>query len=104
MKFSRLYKVKEGKLDTLKDWFAVLGGDRRDEAMATFAYENVAREVFVLFSGHDGGQYVVGLNEVTGELKKGDQTVAINQEHTKILKDCLEPVSEGGEVLLDLCL
>tara|TARA_B100001989_G_C24536339_1_gene464636 strand:- start:1656 stop:1970 length:315 start_codon:yes stop_codon:yes gene_type:complete len=102
MHFSRLLKVKEGKLETLKDWFYVLGGDRKEEAIATFEYENVSREVFALFKGRDGHHYVIGFNEVTGEYRKGDPEVKINQEHTKILKECLEPVSENGSVLLDL--
>jgi hypothetical protein len=102
MRFSKLFKVREGKLDTLKNWFEVLSGDRKDEAVATFEYENVSREVFVLFQEQEGDHYVIGLNEVTGEHKKGDPEVKINQEHTKILKECLEPVSERGEILLDL--
>jgi hypothetical protein len=102
MKFSKLFKVKEGKLDTLREWFEVLSGDRKEETIATFEYENVSREVFVLFQGQEGDHYVIGLNEVTGEHKKGDPEVKIYQEHTKILKECLEPVSERGEILLDL--
>jgi hypothetical protein len=102
MHFSKIFKVKEGKLDTLQQWFEVLSNERREEAIATFTYENVSREVFVLFKGYDGSDYVIGLNEVTGEHKKGDPEVKINQEHTKILKECLEPISENGQVLLDL--
>lgn len=104
MHFSKLFKVKEGKLETLKNWFEVLSGERREEAIETFEYENVSREVFVLFNGNDGQNYVIGLNEVTGEHRKGDPEVKINQEHTKILKECLEPVTENGRVLLDLSI
>ena len=57
MYFSKLLKVKEGKLETLKEWFEVLGGDRRGEAVKTFEYENVSREIFVLFSGNDGNKH-----------------------------------------------
>lgn len=89
-------------MDDIKSWFKVLSGDRKEEAIATFEYENVSREVFVLFSGHNGNSYVVGLNETTGEHRGGDPDVKINQEHTKILKECLEPVSDNGSVLLDL--
>ena len=102
MHFSRIFKVKEGKLEKLRQWFQVLGSERRDEALATFEYENVSREIFVLFKGHDGANYVIGMNEVTGEHRKGDPEVKINQEHTSIKAECLEPVSERGEVLLDL--
>ena len=104
MRFSKIFKVKEGKLGELKQWFEILSGERKEEAIATFEYENVSREVFTLFQGEDGFHYVVGLNEVIGEHKKGDPEVKINQEHTKILKDCLEPISDNGEVLLDLSI
>lgn len=104
MHFSKIFKVKEGKLDTLQQWFGVLSNERREEAIVTFDYENVSREVLVLFKGNDGNDYVIGLNEVTGEQRKGDPKVKINQEHAKILKECLEPISENGKVLLDLSI
>ncbi len=104
MYFSKLFKVKEGKLDTLKQWFEVLSSERREEAVATFAYENVSREVYLLFKGYDGHHYVIGLNEITGEHKKGDPTVKINQEHRTVMEECLERISENGELLLDLSL
>lgn len=104
MHFSKIFRVKEGKLETLKRWFEVLSNERKDEAVATFEYENVSREVFALFKGHDGFDYVIGLNEVTGEHKKGDPSVKINQEHRAVLEDCLERISDNGEVLLDLSL
>jgi hypothetical protein len=104
MKFSKIYKVKEGKLETLKQWFQVLSNERKEEALATFAYENVTREVFVLFKGHDSFHYVIGMNEVNGEIRSGDPEVKINQEHSKIKAECLEVVSENGEVLLDLSI
>ena len=102
MNFSKIFRVKEGKLDLLKQWFVVLSGERKEEAISTFAYENVTREVFVLFKGYDNHHYVIGFNEVNGEHKKGDPEVKINQEHTKIREECLERISENGEILLDL--
>jgi len=104
MHFSKISRVKEGKLDTLKRWFEVLSNERKEEAIATFAYENVVREIFVLFKGRDGEDYVIALNEVNGEHKKGDPEVKINQEHNRIRLECLEPISENGEVLLDLSI
>ena len=104
MHFSKILRVKEGKLNTVRQWFEVLSHERREEAVATFAYENVEREVFVLFKGHEGEHYVIGFNEVSGEHKKGDPGVQINREHNKIRQECLEPISENGEVLLDLCI
>lgn len=82
----------------------VLGGDRREEALATFEYENVRREVFVLFKGYNDENYVIGYNEVNGEPQSGDGAVKINQEHSRVREECLEPISERGEVLLDLKL
>lgn len=55
MHVSKLFRVKEGKLDMLRQWFVVLSHERKEEAVATFAYENVSREVFVLLGlrAHD---------------------------------------------------
>jgi hypothetical protein len=102
MHFSKLFRVKDGKLDILKQWFAVLGNERREEALATFSYENIEREVFVLFKGNDGENNVISFNEANGEHRKGDTEVKINQEHNKIKLECLEPISDNGEILLDL--
>ena len=104
MHFSKIFRVKEGKLDMLKQWFETLGGERREEAIATFAYEHVTREVFVLFKGHDEKFYVIGFNEVNGDYRKGNPEVKINQEHRNVLESCLERISENGEVLLDLSI
>lgn len=104
MQFSRLYKVKEGKINIFKQWLAVLNGERKQEAVATFVHENITREVFVLFNGIDGDAYVAGLNEANGCIEKSDQAVAINQEHSEIKRECLESISEPGEILLDLAI
>jgi hypothetical protein len=105
MHFSRIWKVREGKLETFKDWMNQLGGTRRDEALATFEFEHVTREVFVLFPGKDGTQYVVAMNETTeGDPLPSDKSVAINVEHRAILLECLEPITEKGEILIDLKL
>ena len=102
--FSRLFKVKEGKVETIKNWLTTLNTARKDEAIATFAYEGVTREVFVLFTGVDGQYYIAGFNETTGGTPgPSDKSVPINQEHTSIMKECLEPLSMNrGEVLMDL--
>jgi hypothetical protein len=88
----------------LQSWFSELGGPRRDEALATFAYQNVTREAFALFKGLDGNYYVIGFNDLCGELKSGDPAVQINKEHREILRQCLEPISENGSLLVDLNL
>ncbi len=102
MHFSRLFKIKEGKLEKVKDWFNQLNTQRRDEAIATFEYEQVTREVFVLFQNNTGDSYVIGFNEASGIPGKSDPSVQINKEHTAIKMECLEPISNPGEVLMDL--
>jgi len=104
MHFSKIFKVKEGKLETLKDWFSEISTIRKDEAIATFAFEGVTREVFVLFEGKEGNHYVLGFNEAVGIPGPSDPSVAINQEHTAIKKECLEPISNSGEILMDLSI
>ncbi len=102
MHFSRIFKVKEGKLEKFKDWMHQLSTSRREEAIATFAHERITREVFVLFQGADGSHYVVGLNEASDTPGESDPSAPINQEHTAIKEECLESFSKSGEVLMDL--
>lgn len=102
MQFSKLYKVKEGKIDILKQWFTILSNERKKEAIDTFAHEHITREIFIMFNGNDGHSYVLGCNETDGNMKKGDQTVPINQDHAKVKRECLESISEPGKIVLDL--
>lgn len=102
MYFGRILKVKPEKLDKVKTWFNEMNTTRREEALSTFSFEGITREVFSLFKGIDDQYYVVGLNEASGIPKKGDPSVLINQEHSAIMIECLEPFSEKGEILLDL--
>jgi hypothetical protein len=104
MYFSKIFKVKEGKLDTLKNWMNELSTARRNEAIATFNDEHITREVFALFNGNDGNNYVIALNEANQEPLPSDKTLPINQEHAAIRKECLESFSVQGEVLLDLSI
>ena len=85
-------------------WMKQLSTTRRDEAIATFAHEQITREIFTLFKGIDGNYYVIGLNEADTTPGKSDSSAPINQEHAAIKKECLETVSERGEVLLDLSI
>ena len=75
---------------------------RREEALATFEHEGVKREVFVLFLGSEGSHYVAAFNEGPVSPQPSDPSVAINTEHKRVKEECLEPVSNPGEVLLDL--
>lgn len=92
-----LYKVKEGKLDTLKEWSLDLQ-KRLPEALETMRQENVRREVFRLFK-HQNNWFAVGLQELSGEHKKADMSVELNRKHAEVLKECLEGLV--GEVLYD---
>ena len=100
--FSRIFKIKAGKLDAFKKWMNELSTVRKEEAIATFAYEHVTREIFALFKGTDGTHYAIGMNEASENYRPGDPNVPINQTHDAIKKECLEPITERGEVLLDL--
>ncbi|MBU1293055.1 hypothetical protein KJ819_03265 [Patescibacteria group bacterium] len=102
MHFSKLFRVKAGKLERVLAWMETLATGRREEAIATFNYENVTREVVTLFEGEDGSYYLIGLNEAREPYRTGDPDVQINQEHAAFKKECLDPISKKGRVLLDL--
>lgn len=100
--FSKIFKIREGKLDRVKEWMHELSGPRKQEAEDTFVFENVNREVVAIFEGEDGSSYLIGLNEANADYKSGDLSVKINQEHASFKKECLEPITKKGEVVLDL--
>ncbi len=102
--FSKIFKVKEGKLDILKDWLIALNTTRKDEALATFAHEGVTRETFSIFKGLDNEYYCIAINLSLDTPGLSDKSVPINQEHTLKKKECLLPFSENGEVFMDLKL
>lgn len=104
MYFGKILKVKPEKLDKVRKWFSEMGTLRKEEALATFSFEGVTREVFTLFKGIDGEYYVIGLNEANSTPQKGDPSVLLNQEHRAIMAECFDPITEKGEILLDLSL
>lgn len=104
MYFSKIFKVKEGKLDTIKNWFTILNTTRKEEAISTFEYEEITREVFVLFEGKDDNHYVIGFNEASRTPGPSNPNVTINREHNEIKKECLESISNPGEILMDLSI
>ncbi len=103
--FSKIFKVKEGKLEILRNWLTELNTTRREEAKATFPYEHVTREVFTLFEGVECW-YVIAFNESEDSEVPGksDPSIPINQQHNAIKKECLEPFSQNGEVVMDISL
>lgn len=91
MRFN-IYKVKAGKLDTLRAWAAELEV-RRGEALETMKHERVIYETFVIFkAGEDW--YAVGAQEFYEERRAADMSVELNRRHFAILEECLETVSD----------
>ena len=93
----RVYKVKEGKLDKLRDWTNKLSGVYRKEVLESLREEMVEREFIAIFEMNDN-YYVFGFMD--GECLPATDT-DLNRSHKDIMKECLEPVS-GAEVLYDL--
>jgi len=99
--FSKIFKIKPDKEHVFFDWMEEIHM-RKEEAVKTFEYEGVRREVFVTFKNPGGDTYVVGFNEALEAPKKSDKNVEINRKHAEIMRECLEPISERGTVVLDL--
>lgn len=97
MKRYVLLKVKEGKLDQWKQWCTLLMTSRKQEALDSFKYENVASEECHLFEV-EGKHYLLGVAEFDGEHKEANMDLPINQEHKAMKKECLENVLEGEEL------
>ena len=95
-----LFKIKDDKLNSWKEWCNELMYSRKDEAIATFADEHVKRETFVVFATKNGN-FVLGRNEYLEDLKKGSPDIQINIDHKIKMRECLEPLA-SGEILCDL--
>lgn len=95
-----LFKIKEGKLNVWKEWCNELMHSRKEEAIATFADENVKRETFVMFTTKEGN-FVTGRNEYIEDLRKGSPDVQINIDHKIKMRECLEPLAPG-DIICDL--
>ena len=87
-----LLKVKEGKLETWREWCNVLENTRREEAKETLLGEKVTEELCVLID-LNGAPHVVGFME--GEMLPADMSREINQKHDMMKKECLEYAGEG---------
>lgn len=100
---SAIFKIKPDKVNVWCDWCDKLQTVYKEEAIATFGYENVRRETFLLFKiGEDF--YTVGIGEakiIDQPILSGDPSVQINIEHKNMKRECLEPVS-SGQTLYDL--
>ncbi len=102
MYISNIYKIKDGKLDQVKSWCMTLNGERRIEALINYAYEDISREMLVIFKGKDKNYYAIDLNETKARSQDRDQDVPINKDQTALKKECFEAISEKGEVLVDI--
>jgi len=87
-----LLKVKEGKIDTWKNWCAEIEGVRRAEACETLRKEGVTEEMCTLFF-IDQQAYVLAFAE--GEMSPANMSREINQKHQEFKKECLEYLSDG---------
>lgn len=93
---ARLFRVKEGKLDQWLAWCQRLNGELRDEAAATLKDEGIRDEFFITFE-IDRVHYTLGaVLTPNGETPKpADSSVAINAEHKRLKRECLELVGKG---------
>lgn len=99
--FSKIFVVKQDREAEFSAWVDYINS-HKDEAIATFEYEGINREVFVTFQGRDDRTYVIFSNEADQEPIPGDQSVPINAEHTRIKNECLEPIAGRGQVVVNL--
>ncbi len=83
---ARVYKIQSGKLEQWKSWCEKLNTSLRDEAKSTIKEEGGTFESVLVFSLGDDW-YTVGISDA---VKSGNMDRAINQEHQRQKKECLE--------------
>lgn len=102
---AHLFKIKEGKLTTWKEWCLYLS-THRTEVLETLKHEGWKSETYKLFQ-HGGDFYVLGMNHAMGATQKADKAIPLNVQHFDKLKECLESTdlslpdleSTHGEIL-----
>lgn len=88
---TKLFKVKEGKLKVLKEWFNTLSTTFHKEAIESLREEKVTYEATYFFQvGNDW--YLLAMTE--GELLPSTDSL-LNRKHRELMKECVEPVSKG---------
>jgi len=93
-------KIRDNKLDKLKQWASIISFDRKAEAIASILAENVERE-FAFIAQIEGSHYFIGYMESSGNIIPADMNLPINKDHVAVLKECLEmPVI--GEKIYDI--
>ena len=68
----------------------------RTEALNTLRHENATFEAFYTFE-IEGKKYAIGIMLTNGAFIKMDVR-PLNQEHARILKECLEPIGIPEEI------
>ncbi len=84
-----LFKVKEGKLETWKEWCNLLMTKYKNEAVETLKEEGVVYEAFSIFSINEE-YYTIAMIE--GEAKPTNMERELNQKHRATKKECLERI------------
>jgi hypothetical protein len=100
MKFV-LFKIKEGKLDTWKNWCGVLRTTYKEEALETLKEEGLIYEACVGFE-IEGNWYTLGI--VQGEEKPINLERELNIKHRAIRKECLQRVTPDFETWYELSI
>jgi len=94
MKLS-LLKIKEGKLETWKEWGNLLMTKYKDEAIETLKEEGLIYECFCVFE-IDGNHYTLAMIE--GEEEPTNMDRELNQKHRATKKKCLEKIGPVEKV------
>lgn len=90
--YSKLYKVKEGKVDAWREWGRELVSKNKDVAIKTLELENVIDEAFFLFE-IEGCFYSFAYMIVDEEFSPITDH-PLNKLHKQKIKECLEPFCE----------
>lgn len=98
MEQTRVYKIKDGKVDEWKAWCKELATTHRKAALETLEDEGVAQEMCINIE-IDGTWYAVGYMRVLGEsIGAADPDHPLNQEHTSKKQACLELDNYTSEI------
>lgn len=81
-------KIKEGKLETWKDWCHQIQTEFKKEARETMREEKCEQELFGIFQINNSW-YTIGIGE--GECLPSNKATELNQIHQEKKKECLDP-------------
>lgn len=89
---TRIFEIKEGKLNTWKEWCNLLQTRYLVEAQETLREEQITTEFFLIFNIADKN-YTMGGGFFEEEILKPTER-ELNQLHMDKKKECLIPVTE----------